>query len=148
MMLQEEKWIHSVFWRSFSTSQQCTNVAAEVFAQSLPECLKIQISLSPRRVETCDNQHWGKEDEYFSWENSFILLKFRSIREDFGSLIQLWLRETSVSKSPFILLIKSLSSDPTSSRNLFWQPPAGCKHTRITWKITGWRRGHLRPLSR
>lgn len=33
------------------------------------------------------------------------------------------------SKSPFILLMKSLSSDPMSSRSLFWQPPAERKQT-------------------
>lgn len=40
------------FLKELFTGQQCTNVAAEVFAQSLPDCLKIQITLSPRRVET------------------------------------------------------------------------------------------------
>lgn len=39
-------------------------------------------------------------------------------------------------KSPFILLIKSLSSGPTSSRSLFWQPPAQSRNRLITWNIT------------
>lgn len=36
------------------------------------------------------------------------------------------------SKSPFILLMKSRSSDPTSSRSLFWQPPAERETNRQT----------------
>lgn len=55
-------------------------------------------------------------------------------------------QECRWSKSPFILLIKSLSSDPTSCRNLFWQLPAESKCTTITWNIRLAQRTHTRHV--